>query len=123
MCLEVLQLDLGGAFGGFGDVADDPWLLTGGAQFVQGSFDLILGDADDHADAAVQHAVHFMLVDVAFFLQEVEYHRALPAGDVNHGLGVFGSTRGMLSSRPPPVMWAMAFTAPVFLISCNSGLT
>src|SRR5690606_31512141 len=86
--LEVLQLDLGGAGWRFGDLADDPWLLASVTQNLQGVVDLVLGHADDHADTAVQHAVHLVLVDVAFFLQPVEHRRALPAGHVDDRLGV-----------------------------------
>ena len=89
MRLEVLQLNLWSAFGGRGDLADDPWLLTGFTQYVQRGFNVSLSYADDHANAAVQHAVHFVLVHVAFFLQPVEDRRALPAGNVNHRLCTF----------------------------------
>jgi len=34
-----------------------------------------------------------------------------------------GSTRGMFSGKPPPVMWAIALTAPVWRIAASSGLT
>ena len=37
--------------------------------------------------ADLQHAVHLVLVDVAFFLQPVEHRRAGPAGHVDHCLG------------------------------------
>ncbi len=89
MRLKVFQLDLCSAFGRGGDLADDPRLLAGFTQDVQGGLDVLLGYADDHAHAAVQHAVHFGFIDIAFLLQPVEHRRAGPARHVDHGLGAF----------------------------------
>lgn len=35
----------------------------------------------------------------------------------------FGSTRGIFSGKPPPVMWASALIAPVSRIAFKSGFT
>ena len=55
MRLKVLQFNLGRAFRSGGDLADDPRLLAGFAQYVQRGFHMFLRYADDHAHAAVQH--------------------------------------------------------------------
>ena len=89
MSLEVLQFNLGCTFGSSGDLANDPRLFAGFTQHVQRGFNVFLRDADHHAYAAVQHAVHFGFVDVAFFLQPIEDCRALPAGHVDNRLGTF----------------------------------
>ena len=89
MRLEVLQLNLWRAFGGRFDMADHPWLLASFTQYVQGGLYVGLGYADHHAYAAVQHAMHFGFGHVAFFLQPVEYRRALPAGNINYRLSAF----------------------------------
>nr|GFA99101.1 hypothetical protein [Tanacetum cinerariifolium] len=89
MGLDVLQLYLRSAFGGSADLADHPRLLAGFTQGVQRDVDVFLGHTDNHANAAVQNAVHFVLVDVALFLQPVENRRTGPAGHVDDGLRAF----------------------------------
>ena len=69
MSLEVLQFNLGRAFWSGCDLADNPRLLARFTQYVQRGFNVLLSHADNHAYAAVQHAVHFGFVDIALRLQ------------------------------------------------------
>ena len=48
------------------------------------------GDNDDHADAAVEHAMHLRIGDVALLLQPVEDRRARPARAFEPRLHVTG---------------------------------
>src|SRR5690606_28723331 len=90
MAFQVVQYDTLGARLSGCDLADDPRRFTACTEIGKHCFDLILCNADDHADAAVEDAVHFVLVDVALLLQPVEHSRALPAGDIDDGLAAFG---------------------------------
>ena len=73
---------------------------------------LVRRDDDDHADAHVEDLIQFAR----------PARRPSPAmswkiGSMSHEplrmttSQFFGSTRGMLSTKPPPVMWAKALTA------------
>src|SRR5690606_22005128 len=72
------------------DAADDPGLFARLLQHVHGALGLVGTDADDHAYTAVEYPVHLGFVNVALFLQPVEYSRTLPAGQVDAGAGAFG---------------------------------
>ena len=69
------------------------------------------GDDDHHADAAIEGAVHLGVAHVAGLRQPLEHRIARPAGSRAAALRCpSGSTRGMLSVRPPPVMCASPWT-------------
>jgi hypothetical protein len=77
---------------------------------------------EHHADAAIERAVHLVTIDVAVALQPVEDREPRPARLLEPRLGSSGSTRGMFSVSPPPVMCAMPFTA-TFAITASTGFT
>ena len=81
-------------------------------------------DDDDHADAAVEDAVHLGVGDVAVPLQPVRTARAAASASRSQPRArrVPGSTRGMFSTSPPPVMCAMPLTGSA-AISASSGFT
>jgi hypothetical protein len=56
-----------------------PGLIAGFAQDLHRLPHVLAGDDDDHADAAVEDAVHFAVGDAAFALQPVEKLRTRPA--------------------------------------------
>ena len=67
-------------------------------------------DAQRHADAAIERAVHLVALDVAGALQPVEHRGAVHAAASITASRPSGSTRGMLPVRPPPVMCAKPCT-------------
>ena len=87
MAFQVVQYHALGTGRGILDAADDPGFFARFTQHVEGDVGLFRGHADDHADAAVEHAVHLVFVDVALFLQPVEDAWAGPAGHVDYRLG------------------------------------
>ena len=63
----------------------------------------------DHADAVVEGAVHLVVVDARRCVAARRTARSAASCPSSGARPVpSGSTRGMFSSRPPPVMWASA---------------
>ena len=58
--------------------ADVERFLAGGAQYADGPVRIAGRHVHGHADAAVEHAVHLRIGDLAFALQPVEHHFAAP---------------------------------------------
>jgi hypothetical protein len=83
---------------------------------------VLASDDDDHADPAVEDAVHFAVGDAAFAAaaSRTVSGAATPPRDL--GLDLSGRMRGTLPVRPPPVMCAMPLTGSA-CISASSGLT
>ena len=80
-------------------------------------------DHRDHADAAVEGAQHFLLGDAAGLRRAIGTPAApARARDRCARRVFFGSTRGMLSGNPPPVMCASALTALVSRIAARQRL-
>ncbi len=69
-------------------MADVPGVLAFGLEQGQRFFKLICRQGDDHADAAVEGAIHLVTGNVAGLLQPAEHRRPLPALLVDHRLGV-----------------------------------
>jgi hypothetical protein len=96
------------------NAADLEHLLAGGAQGCRAAVGVRGIDHDHHADAVVEGAVHLDVVDARRLLQpgkQLGLRGQLPF--CRWAAVPSGSTRGMFSSRPPPVMWASA------LIGCR----
>ena len=66
-------------------------------------------DHDDHADAAIEGAQHLGSATPPVRRQPAEDRRHGDGGEIDARPPTpSGSTRGMLSGKPPPVMWASA---------------
>ena len=69
------------------------------------------GHDEHHADAAIEGAVHFVRRRCCPCAAASRRSRGAASRDFSSCAQVFsGSTRGMFSRRPPPVMCAMPFT-------------
>ena len=75
-------------------MTDVPCVLAFRLEQGQRLLQLVGGQGDDHADAAVEGAIHFVTGDVASLLQPAEHCRPLPALLVDHRLGVGGQDTG-----------------------------
>jgi hypothetical protein len=81
-----------------------------------------LRDHQHHADAAVERAVHLRLVDVPYFFSHWKILLRGQLASSSFALTSAGSTRGMFSVSPPPVMCATPFTF-TFAIAASTGFT
>ena len=82
-----------------------------------------IGGDDGHADAAIEHAQHLLGGDVAGAGEPGEHGRQRSRRWRRARRGCpSGRTRGRLPGRPPPVMWAAAFSRPA-RCSASSGRT
>ena len=78
-------------------------------------------DDHHHADAAVEGAQHLGLLHAALPRQPAEHRRRVHGARSISAPKPSGSTRGTLSVKPPPVIWASALTAPVARIASSTG--
>jgi hypothetical protein len=74
---------------------------------------VLAGDHRHHAEAAVEGAQHFGFGDAARAGEPAEHRRRGDRIEVEPNPMPSGRMRGMLSTKPPPVMWASALKAPV----------
>src|SRR5205807_3079392 len=63
----------------FDNRADHLRPFPGGVEKGDRALGVACPDHDDHADAAIEHAMHFGVGDVAFALQPIEDRRARPS--------------------------------------------
>jgi len=92
-----------GAPGAF-DHADLVDRLAGRAQQLGGALGVRGGDDENHADAAIEHALHLFLGEVAFALQPLKDFGPRQEAFLMTALVFSGRTRGTFSISPPPVI-------------------
>lgn len=78
---------------------------------------------DDHADAAVERAQHFGFADASGSRKPLEYRQHRNPSELQRNAEPGGSTRGIFSVKPPPVMWARALTALVVRMAARQDRT
>ena len=82
------------------------------------------GHDDNHADAAVEGAQHFVGGNAAGLGKPGEHGRCLDGAKVDFGgEDAWAARAGCFPEKPPPVIWASAFSLPVSRIAFNSGFT